>query len=124
MTQTRFKALTLEEMSPEQQQVAQRSLSGPRKKVGPPFISLLYSAGVADPIERLGEYVRFNSAIPQRLTELVILVMARHWTAQYPWSAHCEAAVEAGLSRDVVEEIAAGKRPARMKQDEALIYDF
>jgi len=124
MTNTRFKSRSLDQMSPEQQQVAQRSLAGPRQKVGPPFKTLLYSAGVADPVERLGDYVRFNSSIPQRLTELVILVIARHWTAQYPWSAHYVPAIESGLSAAVADQIAAGQRPTGMQPDETLVHDF
>jgi 4-carboxymuconolactone decarboxylase len=124
MSDTRFRSLSMEEMSSAQREVAQRSMSGPRKKVGPPFITLLHSAGVADPVERLGDYVRFNSVIPQRLTELVILVLSRHWTAQYPWSVHYFPALECGLGKDVVEHIAAGQHPQGMKPDEALVYDF
>jgi 4-carboxymuconolactone decarboxylase len=124
VTQTRFESLTLDQMTPEQQQVARRSMSGPRQKVGAPFKTLLHSAGVADPIERLGDYVRFKSAIPQRLTELVILIIARHWTAQYPWSVHYVPALESGVSAAVVEQIAAGRRPTGMQADETVIYDF
>ena len=120
----RFASRELEELSPDERRVADRALQGPRKKVGPPFKTLLYSPGVADPIERLGEYVRYKIEIPARLSELVILLIARHWTAQHPWMAHYRAALEAGLTREPIEAIAAGKRPVQLSDADAKVYDF
>jgi 4-carboxymuconolactone decarboxylase len=68
--------------------------------------------------------VRFRSALPEKLKELAILVVARHWTAQYEWYAHHRFALEAGLKPAVAADIAAGKRPAGLQADEQAIYDF
>ena len=52
------------------------------------------------------------------------MITARHWTAQHEWSAHYPLALKAGLDPKVAAEIAAGKRPDNMKDDEAALYDL
>ncbi len=120
----RFERLTVDQLSPAQRPIAERAITGPRQKIGSPVNAWLRSPGVADPVARLGEYVRFESSTPERLKELVILVVARHWTAQYPWSVHYQQAQDAGISKATADRIWAGERPTDMKPDEKLIYDF
>ena len=48
---------------------------------------------------------------------------ARQWTAVI-WNAHLELATKAGVGRDIVQAIGEGRRPAKMTDDEAVIYDF
>jgi 4-carboxymuconolactone decarboxylase len=72
----------------------------------------------------VGEYLRFNSSIPPRLNEFAILITARQWNAQIEWSAHHELAIKAGLSPAVAADLLQGRRPAGMKDDEAIVYDF
>jgi 4-carboxymuconolactone decarboxylase len=58
------------------------------------------------------------------LSELAILITARHWSAQYECSAHYPLALKGGLDAKVADDIAAGIRPANMKDDEAALFDF
>jgi 4-carboxymuconolactone decarboxylase len=124
MTTQRFTPLTPETMTPDQKQVADNIMSGPRQGMRGPFNALLRSPELADHAQKLGAYVRFNTSIPPRLNELAILLTARHWTAQYEWYAHHRLAMKAGLSPDIAAAIAAGKRPASMQPDETVVYDF
>ena len=41
-----------------------------------------------DRLQKLGEYLRFYGALPARISELVILAVARQWTQQFEWSVH------------------------------------
>ncbi len=59
-----------------------------------------------------------------KLTELAILTAARKWTNNWEWSAHSTAAANAGLSRDIMAAVQDGRRPDRMSDDEAIVYDF
>jgi alkylhydroperoxidase family enzyme len=63
-------------------------------------------------------------AVPRRLQELADLMVARSWTAQYEFQSHHQHALKAGLSEDIIEAIAAGKRPRSMKPDEEAVYNF
>ncbi len=89
-----------------------------------PFVPLLRSPEVLPRARALGDYVRFKSALPPRLSELVILLTARRWTQQYEWNAHQALALKAGLSADIVKAVAESRRPERMAEDEDIIYTF
>jgi 4-carboxymuconolactone decarboxylase len=124
MSGERFPPLSPETMNAEQRRVADRITAGPRGGLRGPFKALLSSPELADRAQRLGEYVRFENTIPARLNELAILLVGRHWTAQYEFYAHARLAADAGLDPEVTAAIADGRRPERMAQDETEIYDF
>jgi 4-carboxymuconolactone decarboxylase len=65
-----------------------------------------------------------HSVLSPRLTEFAILIAARRWTNNWEWNAHSTAAANAGLKADIVSALAEGRRPDRMADDEALVYDF
>lgn len=119
-----FETLTLETMSPDQRRVAERILAGPRGSLQGPFQALLRSPGLADPVQQVGEHIRFHSSVPRKLNELAILVTARAWTSQFEWYAHHRMALDAGLDPAIAEAVSEGRRPEGMSADEALVHDF
>jgi len=120
----RFKPLTYEEMTREQRLMIEHLLQGERASTGGPFNVFLRSPELGDIAQQLGARVRFHSSLPDRLKEMAILMIARDWTAQYEWYAHKRLALQAGLKPDLVDAIAAGKRPAAMAPDESALYTF
>ena len=122
----RFKPLVESEMSEAQQKAARDIASGPRGRLNPdgPNALLLRSPDLMSRTQRVGEYLRYNSSLPLRLNEFAILVTARHWGAQVEWIAHHPLALKAGLAPAVAADLAQGRRPAGMKEDEAIIYQF
>jgi 4-carboxymuconolactone decarboxylase len=90
--------------------------------VSGPFVPLLRSPEVMSRARAMGDYLRFKSALPPRLSEFVILIIARRWTQQYEWNAHQPLALEAGIHADVVDAIADGRRPEHMAADEDVLY--
>jgi 4-carboxymuconolactone decarboxylase len=87
-----------------------------------PFVPLLRSPEVMNRARAMGDYLRYKSALPPRLSEFVILMTARRWTQQYEWNAHQPLALQGGLSADIVKAIADGRRPERMADDEDVVY--
>src|SRR4029079_10729682 len=83
-----------------------------------PFVPLLRSPEVMTRARAMGDYLRFRSALPPRLSELVILLIARRWTQQYEWNAHQPLAIKGGVRADIVAAVADGRRPDRMAADE------
>jgi 4-carboxymuconolactone decarboxylase len=124
MNAPRFRPLSPEEMTAEQTRVAQAIAAGPRGGVRGPFPALLRSPELADRIRHLGDYIRFESALPPALRELAILLVARFWSAHYEWHAHQQAALKLGMNPEIPDSIAQGRRPASLTPDETLIYDF
>ncbi len=120
----RFPPLDPDAMNPEQRRVAEAIASGPRGGLRGPFQAWLRSPELADRLQKVGEYLRFSSSVPRRLNELAILITARAWDAQFEWWAHRRLALEAGLDPAVADDIAAGRRPSAMRDDEAVVYDF
>jgi hypothetical protein len=64
------------------------------------------------------------SAIGEKLTHFAGLIVARHWTQQATWDLHEEDAIESGLTREVLDALASGRRPPAMTEDEEAVYDF
>jgi len=132
----RFKLTPFSEMTPAQRIYADATVAGPVAAtggaavvpgaafLGSPFNVYMRSPVLAEHLRKVFEHVRFKSSLPPRLNELAILVTARQWTAQYEWIAHHRLALKAGLNPAVAEDIAQGRRPAAMQEDEAIIYDF
>ena len=124
MADDRFPALTPAAMSEEQRAVWAEIMAGPRTSAAGPFKAMLRSPGLMRHAQKLGAYVRFESAIPPRLNELAILMTARKWTAQFEWWAHAQLARQAGLDEAIIEAIRTGQPPAQMQADEAAVYAF
>ena len=72
----------------------------------------------------MGEYLRYRSAIGTRLSELVILLIARFWSQQVEWSIHAPIASNVGIAAETIGAIAAGRRPQMLSDDETTVYEF
>jgi 4-carboxymuconolactone decarboxylase len=91
---------------------------------GPPWTVLLRVPAHIVPALQIRLHYLNNSALPAPLTEFAILIAARRWTNNWEWNAHSTAAAAAGLKPDVMAAVAEGRRPDRMADDEAVVYDF
>ena len=120
----RMPPIPLDQMTPEQKRVADAIVSGPRKALSGPFNAWLRSPELADRLQRVGEYLRFNTSLDHRLNEFAILITGQFWGCEYEWYAHYPLAIKAGLKPEVAAELAQGKRPSGMREDEAVVYDF
>jgi 4-carboxymuconolactone decarboxylase len=121
---SRLPALTPEQLSPEQKRLHDE-IAGPRGgSVGGPFAVWLRIPRIAEAANRMGNSLRLEGKLDRRLFELAILVIARHWSAQYEWFVHEKAALNAGLSAEVVEALRHRKTPTFPRDDERLVYDL
>ena len=120
----RFAPLTYTEMTRAQKTMIDHLLAGERGNLGGPFNVLLRSPEMGDLAQQFGASMRFHAALPKPALETVILVTARFWGAQFEWSAHKRAALQAGVSPQVVDAIATGKRPVSMTPDVQTAYNF
>jgi len=87
-----------------------------------PWHAWLRSPDLMGRILELSDYLRFNSALPPRLSEFVILITAREWSQQYEWQAHHDLAVKGGLKPEIARAVAEGRRPDGMAEDETAVY--
>jgi 4-carboxymuconolactone decarboxylase len=89
-----------------------------------PFVPLMRSPDLMVRASAMGEYLRYRTSLPPRLSEFVILFTAREWTQQYEWNVHHADAMKAGIDPKIAQAIADGRRPEGMSDDEMLLYDF
>src|SRR5262245_38204203 len=122
--QDRMPPIPVDKMTPDQRKAVEEFRAARQAELSGPFIPLLRSPEVMTRTRAMGDYLRYKSVLPSRLSEFVILMTSRHWTQQYEWNAHYPIALSAGLEPDVAKAIAEGRRPERMKEDEEILYDF
>lgn len=113
-----------QQLNDAQRVVYDRIANGPRKGVRGPLAIWLHRPELAECAQALGRYCRYDSCLEPRLSELAILLMGRHWLAEYEWAAHKPFALEAGLAPEIIDSIRDGKEPSFQKADEALVYRF
>ena len=110
--QNRMPPLTEDEMTPEQKAAGEVFKEArDTDRVGGPFMVMLRSPEMMNRARNVGDYVRFRSALPPRLSEFVILLTARHWTQNYEWYVHAPIAEREGLDAAIIEAVADGRRP-------------
>ena len=116
-------------LSPDRMDAAQRAaadelIAGPRKGVKGPFIPLLRSPELLARMQKVGEYLRFHSALSPRISEFATLIVSRAWTQQFEWCVHVPLALKAGTSAATIAALREGRRPTDMNDDEACVHDF
>jgi 4-carboxymuconolactone decarboxylase len=111
-------------MTPAQRAAAEAIAAGPRGSAAGPFAPMLRSPGLTDPLQKVGEYLRYGEKVPPRLRELAILTTARHWGQAYEWHIHAPIGMKAGLSAAVLTELAADLPPVSMDADETTVHRF
>ena len=88
-----------------------------------PMQLLLRSPELADKAQQLGQFIRWGTA-DLRLVELAICVTARHLDSDFEWAAHKPAAIENGISAEILDAIAQRHEPKFEKEDEKVVYEF
>src|SRR5258705_13027497 len=120
----RFAALTYEQLNVYQKPLGEQILKVSSVGLGGPYNPLLRSPVLGQRMFDLLYYLRWNSSLPLRLNEMAILITGRLWRSQVEWYAHAPLAIKAGLSPEIVADLKAQRRPASMKEDGTVIYDF
>jgi len=120
----RMPPIPRERMTDAQRAAADELIAGPRKGVKGPFIPLLRSPELMARLQKVGEYLRFGSALPPRLSEFATLLVARQWTQQFEWGVHVPLAIAAGTDPRTIATLREGGRPPTMSAEEALVYDL
>jgi 4-carboxymuconolactone decarboxylase len=113
-----------ERMTPAQRDVAQELAAGRRGAVYGPFVPALRSPELTTRLQRVGEYLRYEPALPPKLREMAILLVAREWTQDFEWDVHAPLAEREGLDAEVIAAIADGRRPTNADANETIVYDF
>jgi 4-carboxymuconolactone decarboxylase len=121
--QNRMPPIPADKMT-EAQKRAAAEYTAARGPLTGPWVAMLRSPEVVNRARLLSDYLRFNSSLPPRLSEFIILITARQWAQQYEWNAHHPLALKGGLNPEIAKAVAEGRRPQHMAEDEEAVYDF
>ncbi len=111
-------------LTPEQQVVYDRIVSGPRGRVVGPLRAALHSPELAERWQSFGEILRYGSSLTLRHSELAILICGRYWNSPLEWFIHSEIGMRAGLSNDLLAAMRAAKPPSFENETDAAIYEY
>jgi 4-carboxymuconolactone decarboxylase len=124
LAQQRLPTIPPDQYTADQRKAAEEFLAVRKTPVFGPFEPMMHSPEVMSMARAMGDYLRYHSAIGNTLSELVILVTAREWSQDYEWYVHYPIALKAGITKDIADAIADGRRPIGMSADEEIVYDF
>ena len=99
-------------------------IAGSRGSLRGPFTAMIRSPELMHRVAQVGEYVRYHNSIDPRLNRFASMMVARHWSNQYEWGSAEPLAQKIGISQDLIDAIAEGRRPTDMTPDEELVHDF
>lgn len=119
----RFRPLSPQELSPDQQALVRALLDGPRGSLEGPFNLLLRTPELGGRVQQLGEVLRFRLALPARLRELAILLTARWWRCSFAWELHRHLALEAGLEATLIEALRTDRPLPPLQADEQVVIE-
>lgn len=131
----RFTSPTPGEMTEEQRELYKLFATGKRAAPGTPFSLVDESGRLQGPpaawvlapsfghgLEQLGGAVRYARTLPERASEIAILLVGHHHQSPFELHAHTRAGAAAGLSQADLDALAAGRPPELTTEPERVIY--
>lgn len=119
----RLKVLNPEDLDPRQREIHDDIVAS-RGSVGGLFWAWLRNPEMAERAQKLGAYCRYETSLSPMLSELAILVVARHWRAQVEWVIHAPIAEKAGLPAQAIAVILSGGDPDLADPESQLVYQY
>ena len=83
--------------------VARRRAKG--EGFGGPYLALLNHPALAERVEELGFYLKFEGVLPRVHYQFIVLSVARATGAGFEWQDHVQHARAAGLPQDIIDGI-------------------
>lgn len=120
----RVPMLAAEDMDPDQRRLYDAVVAGPRGQMIGPLRAAIHSPELAALWSQFGEFLRFRTCLPPRLSELAIVVTGRRWTSQVEWWVHARACVAAGVPQSLVDAIGALQPPRFEQAADLEVYEF
>src|SRR5262245_23429741 len=120
----RYRELRRDELTPEQQAVFD-AIAIPRGGVVPaPFHVLLESPELCQLTQALGAFCRYRTGLGAKLSELLVLITAAYWDAEFEFAVHSREAAKVGIPAAVIEALRNRRTPDLADANSKLIYDF
>ena len=112
-----------EQLTPEQTTVFKELVAGRGRILGP-YKVWIHSPTLASGMEHIGTFLNKRGSLSPREVEIGILVIARHWDADYVRQAHIREGKRVGLSQETIDALVAGADPKLTDPHERCVHDF
>jgi 4-carboxymuconolactone decarboxylase len=122
MTRTPF--LKPDEMNADQRRIYDDIVATRGTWLNGPYAPMLHQPRIAEPAQKLGEFLRYKTSLAPRLSELAIVVVARHWDCDFEWYQHAAIALRSEVPPQVVEAIRLRQQPTGLSAEMAVVYEF
>jgi 4-carboxymuconolactone decarboxylase len=120
----RVATIALEQMTAEQRTAHDEVVAGVRGRMPAPMHAWIHSPQMAGHAQKLGAVLRYGTTLPPTLSELAILVTARHWTSHFEWYAHKRDGLKAGLDPAIISAIAERREPVFADPAQRIVYEY
>ena len=112
-----------EQLTPEQTAIFNQLVAGRGRILGP-YKVWIHSPTIASGMEHIGTHLNKRGSLSPREVEIGILLIARHWDADYVRQAHIREGKKVGLSQEVIDALVTGGDPKLTDPHERGVYDF
>lgn len=116
-------SVAYDKLNPDQTAAYDAIAAGPRGAVEGPLRVLVLNPALADLVQQLGAYCRYETSLPRRLAELAIIIVGAYWQAGFEWEAHAPLAQQAGIDEQAIEAIRQRRDPGFVRSDEQAVHD-
>lgn len=113
-----------DELAPAQRAVFDAVISGPRGKVQGPIRAAIHNPELAQRWQHFGALLRYGTSLTPRVSELAILVTARHWESRLEWILHTAHASKAGVPPELAEAVRQGRVVEFDDPTDRAVYEF
>jgi 4-carboxymuconolactone decarboxylase len=120
---SRIPELRRDELDADAQRLYDEILAA-RGSIAGPFRVWLHSPEFTRRATQLGEFLRYHTSLPPRLSELVILITARLQKSDVEWTIHEPLARKAGLPGHIIDALHNDSKPPFASDEERAIYDY
>jgi 4-carboxymuconolactone decarboxylase len=120
----RIPALSPEQMTSEQRRIFDDIVASRGTWLNGPYAPMLYQPRMAEPAQRLGEFLRYHTSLGAPLSELAILVVARHWDCDFEWYQHAKIAARSEVPEAIIEAIRHAQPLVDATERQTAVYEF
>lgn len=110
--------------TPRQVALVERIVAGPRKRIPINLRAWLHSPDFVEVVEPFGLYVSELAPITKRQKEIVVLVGAHFWKAEYEQAMHINHARKQGIGEAQIAALCEGRDPGFSDPLEALTWEL
>jgi 4-carboxymuconolactone decarboxylase len=111
------------QLTPEQTAIFNQLVAGRGRILGP-YKVWIHSPAIASGMEHIGTHLNKRGSLSPREVEIGILLIARHWDAEYVRQAHIREGKKVGLSQEIIDALVTGGDPELTDPHERGVYDF